>query len=104
MTNLIAGFSYIALMVVGPAAAPASDRDFRPATEQIRMVCDQHCDCWRTRYQERRPQLAGRDDLACSASPSGRVVGYYNGYYRTGPATGLDFDSRYPVREFAFPF
>jgi hypothetical protein len=103
MTNLIVGFAHIALMVAGTPAAPASDRDLRPPIEQVRMVCDQHCDCWRTRYQERRPLLAGRDDLACPISRSGRVS-YYNGYYRTGPATGVDFESRYPVREFAFPF
>jgi hypothetical protein len=103
MTNLIVDLAHIALMVVGPPAAPAGNRDLQAPIEQVRMVCDQHCDCWRTRYQERRPVLAGRDDLACPTSRPGRA-GYYNGYYRTGPATGLDFDSRYPVREFAFPF
>jgi len=33
---------------------------------------------------------------------SGRVD--YNGYYRQGPATGIGFESRYPVRGFSFPF
>jgi hypothetical protein len=32
------------------------------------------------------------------------VVGYYNGHYRTGPATGIGFASRFPFRGFAFPF
>ena len=103
MANLIIGFAQMALVVVGSPSGPANDREWRPTVEQVRLVCDQNCNCWRTRYRERRSLLADRDDLACPTSQPGRV-GYYNGYYRTGPATGLDFDSRYPVRGFAFPF
>lgn len=102
MANLLVGFAHIALVVSSPAA-PATATEWRPPIVQVRMVCDQDCNCWRTRYHERRPMLAGRADLACP--PAGRrPIGYYNGYYLRGPGTGLDFDSRYPVRGFAFPF
>jgi hypothetical protein len=102
MANLILGVAQIVLVASGPAAT-ATPGEWRPPVEQVRMVCDQDCNCWSTRYQERRPALAGRDDLACPV-PGRRHVGYYNGYYRSGAATGIDFDSRYPVRGFAFPF
>ena len=105
MANLFLGLVQVALLATGGAAGPAPASDFRPSAEHVRMVCDQYCDCWRTRYQERRPILADREDLACPASrPNRPPLGYYNGHYRTGPATGLGFESRYPVREFAFPF
>ncbi len=103
MTNLIIGLAQIALVAAGHPTVAASHHQWRPPVEQVRLVCDQNCSCWQTRYQERRPLLAGHDDLACPTSRPGRV-GYYNGYYRTGPATGIDFYSRYPVRGFAFPF
>ncbi|AUC94498.1 hypothetical protein CWS35_09630 [Bradyrhizobium sp. SK17] len=102
MVNLIVGLTQVAFALGSPAGAVA-DRAWQPSVEQVRMVCDQDCNCWRTRYQERRPLLSGRDDLACPPSER-RPVGYYNGYYRKGPATGVDFDSKYPVREFSFPF
>ncbi|MBR0794399.1 hypothetical protein JQ615_03250 [Bradyrhizobium jicamae] len=101
MTNLIIGLAHVTLVVSGSPTEPASQ--WRPPVQQIRLVCDQNCNCWHTRYHERRPLLAGHDDLACPTSRPGRV-GYYNGYYRSGPATGVDFYSRYPVRGFAFPF
>ncbi|WP_136626578.1 hypothetical protein [Bradyrhizobium macuxiense] len=102
MANLLLDFVQMALVVSSPAA-PATAREWQPPVEQVRMVCDQDCHCWRTRYHERRPMLAGRPDLACPPAAR-RPVGYYDGHYRAGPATGVDFDSRYPVREFAFPF
>ena len=105
MASLFLGLVQVALLTTSSAAGPATTSEFQPLVEQVRMVCDQYCDCWRTRYQERRPILAGRDDLACPASRPDRLpLGYYNGHSRRGPATGLVFDSRYPVREFAFPF
>jgi hypothetical protein len=76
--------------------------DLQPQIEQIRLVCDQNCTCWRTRYQGRQTMLADREDLVCLTQKSDRV--YYNGHYRQGPATGLGFENRFPVREFAFPF
>ena len=105
MANLFLAAVEIALLATASNAVPTTDRACHPPVAQVRMVCDQYCDCWRTRYQERRPILAGREDLACPASrPDRPPLGYYNGHYRQGPATGLGFDSRYPVREFAFPF
>jgi hypothetical protein len=103
MANLFLGLVQVALLAGSSPSGPAVED--RPPVAQVRMVCDQHCECWQTRYQERRPILAERDDLACPTSRSDRrAYGYYNGHYRSGPATGLGFDSRYPVREFAFPF
>lgn len=102
MVNLIVGFAQVALVLISPAG-PAADRTWQPAVERIRMVCDQDCNCWRTRYQGRRPMAADRDDLAC-LSTDGRRVGDYNGHYRKGPAKGVGFDSKSPVREFSFPF
>jgi hypothetical protein len=105
MTNLFLSVVQVALLATSSVAGPTTDREFRPAIEHVRMVCDQYCDCWQTRYRERRPILADREDLACPASRPDRLPrGYYNGHYRSGPATGLGFDSRYPVREFTFPF
>jgi hypothetical protein len=69
------------------------------------MVCDQNCNCWPTRYREPRPPLlADRPDLACPSPVSGRpALGYYNGHYRAGPATGVRFDSL-GAHELPFPF
>jgi hypothetical protein len=102
MANLLLGVVHVALLA---AAGPAVDRGNRPPVAEVRMVCDQNCTCWPTRYRERRPSLADRADLACPPPADGRPVqGYYNGHYRTGPAVGVGFDSRVPVRELAFPF
>jgi hypothetical protein len=102
MANPFLGVVQVALLA---AASPALDQADRPPIVEVRMVCDQNCDCWKTRYRERRPLLADRADLACPApTPDRPPYGYYNGHYRMGPASGIGFDSRYPVREFAFPF
>ncbi|WP_426413494.1 hypothetical protein [Bradyrhizobium ganzhouense] len=102
MINLFLGAVQAALLATGGAAA---NHAARPPIVEVRMVCDQNCNCWSTRYQEHRPALADRPDLACPPPATGRpALGYYNGHYRMGPAAGLGFDSRSPVREFAFPF
>ena len=102
MTSLSFIVAYAALLAGGQLELAASTVDHQPRIEQIRMACDQHCTCWRTRYQGRQVTLFDREDLACRTPKSDRV--YYNGFYRQGPATGLGFESRYSVREFAFPF
>ena len=102
MTNLFLGFAQIALLVVSNPGGPATVREPQPLIEQVRLVCDQNCTCWRTRYQQRHPIHTDREDLTCLRPRHGRL--YYNGYYRKGPATGLGFESRYLVREFSFPF
>ncbi|OAF19990.1 hypothetical protein AXW67_34170 [Bradyrhizobium neotropicale] len=99
------GVVQVALLAAASPAPPAAGRGDQPPIAQVRIVCDQNCDCWQTNYRERRPILAGHDDLACPAQrPDRPPYGYYNGHYRSGPATGLGFFSRYPVREFSFPF
>jgi hypothetical protein len=70
---------------------------------RVRLVCDQDCRCWRTGYMARNyrwkvDDRARQDPNFC---PDG---GSYNGHYRTGPGTGLSFESRFPVRSFPFPF
>ncbi|OKO91388.1 hypothetical protein AC629_02670 [Bradyrhizobium sp. NAS80.1] len=102
MGNMFLGAVQVALLA---AASPAIEHGDRPPVAEVRMVCDQNCSCWPTRYRGRRLLLADRPDLACPPPAAGRPAhGHYNGYYRTGPATGIGFDSRAPVREFAFPF
>ena len=102
MTNLSLVFTYAALLTAGGHVEPATGIDLQPRIEKVRLVCDQYCSCWRTRYQGRQIMLADREDLVCRTEKSDRV--YYSGHYRQGPATGLGFESRYPVREFPFPF
>ncbi len=46
--------------------------------------------------------IPDREDLACTTQPPDH--GRYNGRYRQGPAKGLGFESKEPVREFSFPF
>ncbi|MGY3697695.1 hypothetical protein ACVIGA_007775 [Bradyrhizobium sp. USDA 3240] len=70
---------------------------------RVRLACDQYCYCWQTRYRQRSyrrtiDDQARQDPNYC---PGG---GHYNGHYRTGPATGLSFESRLPVRSLPFPF
>jgi hypothetical protein len=102
MTSLFLGAVQVALLA---AASPAVVHSDRPPVTEVRMVCDQKCGCWQTRYRERRPLLADRPDLACPPPPvSGRISGYYNGYYRSGPATDIGFDNRDPIRRSSFPF
>lgn len=101
MVNLLLGAVQVALLA---ASSPSVDRADTPAIVEVRMVCDQNCNCWPTRYRERRPLLADRPDLACPPPATERpVVGYYNGHYRAGPATGVGFDSL-GARELPFPF
>lgn len=103
MTNLSFALVYATLLASGGQVEPAATTvDHQPRIEQIRMVCDQNCACWPTRYQGHQASLFDREDLACQTRRSGRI--YYNGYYRQGPATGVGFESRHPVREFSFPF
>ncbi|WP_050628983.1 hypothetical protein [Bradyrhizobium viridifuturi] len=73
------------------------------AAVRVRLACDQDCRCWQTRYQQRRDRRATADQTRLDPNycPGG---GHYNGHYRTGPATGLSFESRTPVRALPFPF
>lgn len=81
-----------ALLAAPPLAGPAE-------VTQVRLVCDQNCHCWRTAYQgPRTTQLAAVDDV--NACPAG---GRYNGHYRTGPSTGLNFENR-DQKKSLFPF
>ncbi|MGY3239809.1 hypothetical protein ACVWZ4_006752 [Bradyrhizobium sp. USDA 4472] len=101
MVNLFVGVINVALLAAGGSAVHHDDQ---PPTVAVRMVCDQNCNCWPTRYRERRPLLADRPDLACPPRPKDRpALGYYNGHYRTGPATGAGFDSL-GNSELPFPF
>jgi len=103
MTNLLLSFAQIALLAVSNPGGSATVREPQPSIEQVRLVCDQYCTCWRTRYQGGRTIHEGRKDLLCPSHRHNRHL-YYSGYYRQGPATGLGFESRFPVREFSFPF
>ena len=71
--------------------------------DQVRLVCDQDCRCWRTGYIVRNYgwKIDERELQDPNYCPAG---GHYNGYYRRGPGTGLSFESRFPVRSFRFPF
>ena len=102
MVNLFLGAVQVALLATG---GPAINQAEQPSIVEVRMVCDQNCNCWPTRYREHRPPLlSDRPDLACPQPATGRpAVGYYNGHYRTGPATGVGFDSL-GARELPFPF
>ena len=89
------------------AAAPVGVAGLTPrlksSVERIRLVCDQDCRCWRTGYVARScaRKIDDRERQDPNFCPGG---GYYNGHYRTGPGTGLSFESRSPVRSFPFPF
>lgn len=73
------------------------------SVERVRLVCDQDCRCWHTRYQQRNNawKVDDRERWNPNYCPGG---GYYNGHYRTGPGIGLSFESRFPVRGYPFPF
>lgn len=60
----------------GPLKTPIPHARGAAEPMQIRVVCDQNGQCWKTRYMER----AGDADR-----------GLYNGYYRTGPSVDLGF-------------
>ena len=94
-----------ALIAAAAYAAPADATDLRsrPAAtgNRLRLVCDQYCQCWQTRYQMRSDGRDYRDLHNFISCPGG---GYYNGYYRAGPSIGLGFESRFPVYSHPFPF
>jgi hypothetical protein len=71
--------------------------------DRVRLVCDQDCRCWRTGYIQRGydEKVDPKEYQDPNYCPAG---GYYNGHYRTGPGTGLGFESRFPVRSLPFPF
>ncbi|MFB9269715.1 hypothetical protein ACFFWD_42490 [Bradyrhizobium erythrophlei] len=73
------------------------------SVDRVRLVCDQNCRCWHTLYRQRnhRWKTDDRERQDPNYCPGG---GHFNGHYRTGPATGLSFESRLPVRSFPFPF
>ena len=82
-----------------PSLAPQQDTSIA----RVRLVCDQDCRCWRTGYVARNDRWKV-DDQARQDPNFCPGRGYYNGYYRTGPGTGLSFESRFPVRSLPFPF
>jgi hypothetical protein len=102
----------LALLTTAADAAPLSTAPLSTApsgiaivpaemvpVETVRLVCDQNCSCWHTAYRARRhePLLLADDVNACPAG------GRYNGHYRTGPSTGLGFESRI-AKGSLFPF
>ncbi|WP_375780397.1 hypothetical protein ACE103_17145 [Bradyrhizobium sp. ma5] len=96
-----------AMMASVACAAPVQVTRLSPqgpaSVIPVRLACDQYCYCWQTRYQQRSyrrtiDDQARQDPNYC---PGG---GHYNGHYRTGPATGLSFECRLPVRSLPFPF
>jgi hypothetical protein len=86
-----------------PVGVPSLTPQPAPDVERVRLVCDQDCRCWRTGYVERgyARKIEYRERQDANFCPGG---GYYNGHYRTGPGTGLSFESRLPVRSLPFPF
>ncbi|WP_407146949.1 hypothetical protein [Bradyrhizobium sp. ORS 86] len=73
------------------------------SVDRVRLACDQNCRCWQTLYRQRshHRKIDDRERQDPDYCPGG---GHYNGHYRTGPAIGLGFESRLPVRSFPFPF
>lgn len=108
---MISRVSVIAALMLLTGAATAAPLGTHPAApadiaatpvETVRLVCDQNCQCWHTAYREPRPSRADAVLLAddVNACPAG---GRYNGHYRSGPGTGLGFESRVP-KGTLFPF
>ncbi|MGN1286634.1 MAG: hypothetical protein ACI4XG_08655 [Bradyrhizobium sp.] len=97
----------IAMMASDASAAPLHvtrlSSQHPAGAVRVRLACDQDCRCWQTRYKQRshRQKVDDQARLDPNYCPGG---GHYNGHYRTGPATGLGFESRVPVRAFPFPF
>ncbi|MGO4717106.1 hypothetical protein [Bradyrhizobium sp. 2TAF24] len=54
---------------------------------QVRLVCDQFCNCWSTKYQERR-QRERPEELSGPRCPRG---GHLNYYYQAGAPTETNF-------------
>jgi hypothetical protein len=100
-------FAAAALLATGASAAPLNVSGLMSQqtsnVDRVRLVCDQDCRCWRTGYIQRgyHAKADPREYQDPNYCPAG---GYYNGYYRTGPGTGLGFESRFPVRSLPFPF
>ncbi|MGY4313930.1 hypothetical protein [Bradyrhizobium sp. JR3.5] len=96
-----------AMMASVACAAPVRVTRLSPqdpaSVVRIRLACDQNCHCWQTRYQQ-RPYRRKIDDQERHDPNYCPGAGHYNGHYRTGPATGLSFESRLPVRSLPFPF
>jgi len=106
-TRLLLIAAAAAMMASVACAAPVQVTRLSPrgpaSVVRIRLACDQNCHCWQTRYQRRsyRRTIDDQERQDPNYCPNG---GHYNGHYRTGPATGLSFESRLPVRSLPFPF
>ncbi len=81
----------------GVVGTGAGDSSRMGEVLQIRLVCDQYCNCWKTRYV-----ASARDDRARRAVDVCPGGGTHNGYYRKGPAAGLNFEGRFPLNSFPF--
>ncbi|MEW6643520.1 MAG: hypothetical protein AB1586_23630 [Pseudomonadota bacterium] len=57
------------------------------AATQVRLVCDQFCNCWSTKYQERRHKERP-EELSGPRCPRG---GHLNYYYQSGGPTESNF-------------
>jgi hypothetical protein len=107
MTRLFFIAAAAACMTTAASAAPVRVTGLlaqqTSSVDRVRLVCDQDCRCWRTGYIARNDfrKIDDRERQDPNFCPG---WGYYNGYYRTGPGTGLSFESRFPVRSFPFPF
>ncbi|QOZ35044.1 hypothetical protein [Bradyrhizobium sp. CCBAU 53421] len=95
------------MMASEACAAPVQVMRLSPqhpaSVVRVRLACDQNCHCWQTRYQQRsyRRKIDDQERQDPNSCPGG---GHYNGHCRSGPATGLGFESRLPVRSLPFPF
>ncbi len=105
MISRLSMVAALALVTTAATAAPLGTVSSIPAgvattpIEAVRLVCDQNCNCWRTAYRApRHESVLFADDV--NACPAG---GRYNGHYRTGPSTGLGFESRI-AKGSLFPF
>jgi hypothetical protein len=108
MISRVSVIAALALLTGAATAAPLGTRSAAPGgiaaapVVAARLVCDQNCQCWHTAY--RAPKTPRADVLLLAddvnACPAG---GRYNGHYRTGPSTGLGFESRI-AKGSLFPF
>jgi hypothetical protein len=99
----VAAASTLTAACAAPAGVTGLMTQRMSSVDQVRLVCDQDCRCWPTGYRARNDTRTfdERERGDPNACPGG---GRYNGHYRSGPGTGLSFESRFPVRSFAFPF
>lgn len=82
----------VMLATAALAAPQGSGLVARPpgAVAQVRLVCDQFCNCWKTRYHERR-RHERPEELSGPRCPQG---GHLNFYYETGaPKNETPFDN-----------